>query len=476
MYIVRAEALFNHGPRDHSQRVARLCRRLRGNDETLQELQIVDFTPRNVAKVLRDLPRATKLRLYDLVLARSEVTLESFLSLMTLLVQRKPDQQASISVPTSPLKQMFLCLHDDDIPIEEIRYSLFDGIATDNPPGICELEQLQLCCGILSVPSAAAIGRALAGERTALTHLNLENNGLTDETVALISNGLNSNHTLRHIALSNNSIGDAGAQHLAHSLTLNSTLKSLDLKDNSVGNAGAIALAFALDHQNRSLYSLVLEGNDIEEAGLAALCRAIVDNPAFEYLSIDNNIIGDEGERILVDAVANMRYLQRLKFGPLQRTSNLVRLAASMEHNVSIFQVGFECNIDTFAKEENLEELGKLTAHVNIDQLEYFESKVEHEHPGVDVPVEKIRMLAKYKPYIDMFCLLNKIGIRSLIFNRDDRVPLGLWSFAFDGLDETFVYYILREKPDLLLHAADAVRHPTLSLFQVNPNAVEILL
>lgn len=584
MYFVRAEDLYNHASRYQQQRVTRLCRRLRTNDDTLEDLHVVDFTTRDVAKALRDLRRATKLRLHGLVLARSEVTLESFLSIMTLMVERKPlvedgevdgdndddeeeddeddydqeddeeeqedeeededwedleednnegeeevdvdqdededdgaqddkvaeasrsrlvlqlseneqvpalenqqlqsptDGQVKIDtqqhtqqeVFTSPLKRMFLCLHDDDIPVEEIRCHLFDGIATDHPPGLCELTQLQLCCGLMSITSATAIGRALASERTALTHLNLENNGITDETVELIAHGLVANHSLRHITLSANEIGNTGAQHLGQALLQNSTLKSMDLRGNHIGNDGAMALANALEHQNRSLYSLVLDDNEVGDEGLSALCRAVADNPAFEYLSIDENHMTPAGELSLVDAVASMRYLQRLKFGPLQRTSSLVRLAASMERNTSIFQVGFDVDEETFTSEENLEELKSLTSHVYQSHLEYFGAKVHDEHPDLDpVPVEKICMLAKYKPYIDLICLLNKIGIRSLIFDRYDRVPLGLWSSVLDGMDRTFMFYVLRERPDLLLHASfhnEVIQKPP-SLFQINPAA-----
>ena len=94
--------------------------------------------------------------------------------------------------------------------------------------------------------------------------------------------------------LSGNNIGDAGAAAIANAIAVNASLKSLELFGNQIGDAGAAAIANAIA-VNASLKILALEGNKIGDAGAAAIANAIAVNASLklETFYVDDAILGN---------------------------------------------------------------------------------------------------------------------------------------------------------------------------------------
>jgi Leucine Rich repeat len=118
-----------------------------------------------------------------------------------------------------------------------------------------------------------------------LKTLHLSYNKLVD--VALVAVALRSNTSLEHIFVDYNRIQD-DAVLLANALKHNKTLKTLHLGKNQVDDRGAIALAAMLT-VNETLEWISLLSNSIQAPGLAALENALQQNVTLKFLEIDQN-------------------------------------------------------------------------------------------------------------------------------------------------------------------------------------------
>jgi len=88
-------------------------------------------------------------------------------------------------------------------------------------------------------------------------------------------------------------LGDEGVLEIAHFLGRSTCLIRLDLTGNDIGSTGAFHLAKALKI-NLTLESLILKHNNLgeDEAGIAALCRALHGNQSLRHLDLRRNILG----------------------------------------------------------------------------------------------------------------------------------------------------------------------------------------
>jgi len=104
-----------------------------------------------------------------------------------------------------------------------------------------------------------------------LTKLNLYDNLIGDEGARHLGEVLKMNHTLCWLHLGCNKIDHAGAFGLARGLKVNSGIKHLYLYDNQIGDGGACCLADALKKRKKTVKTLLIWRNYIEEEGLKAM-------------------------------------------------------------------------------------------------------------------------------------------------------------------------------------------------------------
>ena len=80
------------------------------------------------------------------------------------------------------------------------------------------------------------------------------------------------------------------------------TLTTLDLSYNNIGDEGAKVIADALKG-NKTLTTLDLSHNNIEVEGTKALAEALKDNKTLTTLNLSHNEIGDEGAKAIAEAL-----------------------------------------------------------------------------------------------------------------------------------------------------------------------------
>jgi Ran GTPase-activating protein (RanGAP) involved in mRNA processing and transport len=110
--------------------------------------------------------------------------------------------------------------------------------------------------------------------------------GIVALTQALTENiTLTSRNALTSLNLNKNGIRDESATALAELIKKSTTLTSLSLNHNDIGNKGATIIFNALK-ENTTLTSLNFYGNDIDEEGIFILAEALKENSALTSLSL----------------------------------------------------------------------------------------------------------------------------------------------------------------------------------------------
>jgi hypothetical protein len=131
--------------------------------------------------------------------------------------------------------------------------------------------------------------------------LILQNIGLTDPIMDIISSVIAFNNTMKTVIVSRNMISDRSMVGLSKALTINVSLEELDLSRNSLTDDSLENLFEGLmAHFN--LRKCILNGNRITDRGATAFARAIKEGQRkfqrqFELVSVDfeDNQIGDDG-------------------------------------------------------------------------------------------------------------------------------------------------------------------------------------
>lgn len=168
----------------------------------------------------------------------------------------------------------------------------------------------------MPLPARPTLIRALA-PLTRLHSLSLVGCDLRAAGAARLAEAL-SNHTrLRHLDLSQNPIGDAGAQALAPLLRGPAPLESLVLNSIQIGPAGGEALAAGLERPpgppaEGSLRRLSLAYNNLGNATVPALARALQSHPALQELDLGMTRLYPAGMRRVIQALSHLPSLQAL--------------------------------------------------------------------------------------------------------------------------------------------------------------------
>ncbi|XP_066025377.1 NLR family CARD domain-containing protein 3-like isoform X3 [Pocillopora verrucosa] len=129
--------------------------------------------------------------------------------------------------------------------------------------------------------------------------------------VAALAECLKYNKSLTTLDLSYNEIDDDGAAALGECLKYNKSLTTLHLSDNEIGNDGAAALGECLK-SNKSLTTLDLSFNKIGDNGAAALVECLKDNKSLTTLYFSDNKIGDDGAAALGECLKYNKSLTTL--------------------------------------------------------------------------------------------------------------------------------------------------------------------
>ncbi|OQR96815.1 hypothetical protein ACHHYP_13324 [Achlya hypogyna] len=174
--------------------------------------------------------------------------------------------------------------------------AFFDALGAN-----ASLRSLNLSDTHLSETAVAALGRALAQNQT-LTTLDLSQNVLDDVTA--LAGGLAANHGLVRLVLAKTRLGDAGAQLLR----LPTTLQHLDLSANGLSAVGM------LPHVAAPVKELRVFDNALG-AGLPEILPALVANPVLEGLDVGANGLHGPLAITLFEALHTPTALKTLEVG-----------------------------------------------------------------------------------------------------------------------------------------------------------------
>lgn len=132
------------------------------------------------------------------------------------------------------------------------------------------------------------------GQNTSLRFLNIANNGLENQELAILAKPLQHNQMLclHTLDFSDNQIGDSGAVTLASCLAQNTMrfLHNLYLSDNEIGDSGLTALTKSLE-QNTVLYVLDLANNRIGNTKMGLALKSLSQNTMLYALDLRYNTI-----------------------------------------------------------------------------------------------------------------------------------------------------------------------------------------
>lgn len=185
--------------------------------------------------------------------------------------------------------------------------------------------------------------KALHSHR-ALSHLCLAENNILD--TSLLAQGLSQSTSLLHLDLDHNHIDDEGLITLAWGLQQNKTLIHLDLSDNHIGISGLRALTQALT-THISLDTLILNQNNLGYSCAEVLAQFLASSggPFLSYLSLSQNNLGPKGGCFLGKSLRTNSCLTYLDLNENNLTAKGVHtLAESLKKNSSLTHLSLASN------------------------------------------------------------------------------------------------------------------------------------
>lgn len=182
-------------------------------------------------------------------------------------------------------------------------------------PYFTRLLALSLASNQITARGAGMLGKVLCtlrGHGVSLESLNLSDNSLEDEGVAVLAESLCLGcPLLQQLTLRNVGLTHRASSHLARMLTTCGTVRDLHLGDNPLGDAGIACLAKALG-ESTSLRSLVLCNTLTGVEGAHDLARWLPGSPCLSVLDLSNNELGLEGVGQLAPSLGRCAALTEL--------------------------------------------------------------------------------------------------------------------------------------------------------------------
>lgn len=238
------------------------------------------------------------------------------------------------------------------------------GALRGNP----HVRSLMLGTDAIGDEGARAVGDVAAGSRT-LEALYLGCNNIGPEGARALGESLVDAPGVTGLWLKRNPIGPAGARHLAGLLRRNQRLRTLDLVNTGLGEAGLQALADALCEGNQGLRDLYLSGNGLGPSAAPALARILRGAPRLQGLYLGVNRLGEEGVRLLAEALADNRTLRRLELPSnglslgLAGTRHLL-VAVATHPAIEVLNLGYAASTRVLGAAPN--DLRSVARHVGI--------------------------------------------------------------------------------------------------------------
>lgn len=163
------------------------------------------------------------------------------------------------------------------------------------------LTKLDLSSNNFDFSGAQLLGTGL-GKLDGLQHLTLSKNNIGDAGLSDIAEGLKDNYSLQALELSNIQCSIKGIQKLAETIRDKESLIALDLSENHIGLDGIRVLSEAVEHK-KAIQKLNLAGNNCVPNLRFDILAKLAKISNLKVLNFANNLIGDNGLTILVDAL-----------------------------------------------------------------------------------------------------------------------------------------------------------------------------
>jgi len=178
------------------------------------------------------------------------------------------------------------------------------------------LERLYLAHNNLGATGAIALAESLPF-LPKLKVLNLPENAIRAQGAEALAKALPNTPLLEQLVLAGNGIGMQGAQAVAAALPKLTQLQDLHLSRNALGTQGALALARALHSGHGSaLEWLSLNENALGDVGLQALATGFKRMHRLEWLDLNGNSLTDLGivslSKALCDPNSKLKTLREL--------------------------------------------------------------------------------------------------------------------------------------------------------------------
>jgi Ran GTPase-activating protein (RanGAP) involved in mRNA processing and transport len=248
------------------------------------------------------------------------------------------------------------------------------------------------------------------------------------EQLAVLTDGLVDNTTLRKLDLRSNDIGVEGALSIATLVKASTSLTCLHLGMNGIGNFGAESLAHGLEFS--SIQNLDLSDNGIDVEGARAIAKVLKTNTSIQELNLYFNSIEDEG----ATSIANVL--------DINSTLHCLKMRRNGIGNKGAF--AFAAKLPQM---RGLKELVMIKNFIDQDGaaalLKGLRFNMELEYLHVDDKASE-PILREMIHWIR----LNRAGRR--IF-RNTNLPANVWPTVLSNInaDINVLYHFLREKPDV---------------------------
>ena len=206
-----------------------------------------------------------------------------------------------------------------------------------------------------------------------LSSLHLYDNNLNLRDARAIANIIRFNKTLVSLNISENIIQDHGMCLVCDALCCNAALKFLDVSENALTVYSAVAFEVTIQC-NSTLTCLALGSNLIGDEGCKHLAKALSVNKTLASLYMRHNIIGDDGAKALAAALRNNKTLLQLdlSFNNIKDEGAMALLSA-LHNNTTLMDLFAPFNPISDAK---IEECFAFNSDIIYDHefLTYVES------------------------------------------------------------------------------------------------------
>ena len=174
--------------------------------------------------------------------------------------------------------------------------------------------------------------------------LDLSCNKISDDGAAAISDSLKINVSLQELNLADNDITHEGAKKISEAIRMTATLQKLDLAYNRISDDGAAAISDSLKI-NVSLQVLDLQWNHITNEGGIKIAEAIQVNKALQKLQLYSNEISDDGAAAIGNSLKINVSLQELNLGGNKISDDgAAAISDSLKINISLQELNLAWN------------------------------------------------------------------------------------------------------------------------------------